>query len=75
LGAHARRSWLLFEKVLGPTTRVGIIAVEDCDYDPKRWWRASQGVRIVLDELIAYCYARFVFSPPKEPVPSPASAR
>lgn len=67
LGAHARRSWLLFEKVLGGKTRVGIIAVEDRDYDPKRWWRTSQGVRLVADEMLAYCYARFVFSPPKEP--------
>lgn len=66
LGAHARRSWLLFGKVLGEKTRVGIIAVEDRDYDPKRWWRTSQGVRLVADELLAYCYARFLFFPPKE---------
>ncbi|MBI5687768.1 MAG: YdcF family protein [Verrucomicrobia bacterium] len=74
-GAHARRSWLLFEKVLGGHTRVGIISIEDRDYDPKRWWKASQGVRLVMDELIAYCYARFLFSPPKEPSTSTAGAR
>jgi hypothetical protein len=66
LGAHARRSWLLFGKVLGKKTRVGIIAVEDRDYDPKCWWKTSQGVRLVADELLAYCYARFLFFPPKE---------
>jgi hypothetical protein len=74
-GAHARRSWLLFGKVLGDKTRVGIISVEDRDYDPKRWWRASQGVRLVMDEMLAYCYARFLFSPPREPPMSPTGAR
>ncbi|OHE76063.1 MAG: hypothetical protein A2107_05960 [Verrucomicrobia bacterium GWF2_62_7] len=66
LGAHARRSWLIFGKVLSEKTRVGILAVEDRDYDPKCWWRTSQGVRLVADELLAYCYARFLFFPPKE---------
>ena len=74
-GAHARRSWVLFAKVFSGTTKVGVISVEDRDYDSKRWWRASQGVRVVLDELIAYGYARLLFSPPKEPPASPARAR
>ena len=74
-GAHARRSWLLFEKVLGGKTKVGIISVEDRDYDPKRWWKTSLGVRLVTDEMLAYCYARFLFSPPKELPASPAGAR
>lgn len=75
LGAHARRSWLLFERVFAGKAHVGVIAVEDRDYDPKRWWRASQGVRLVMDELIAYSYARLLFSPPKEPPTSLTSAR
>jgi hypothetical protein len=74
-GAHARRSWLLFEKVFEGRAKVGVIAVEDRDYDSKRWWRASQGVRVVLDELIAYGYAKFLFSPPKELSTSPVGAR
>ena len=74
-GAHARRTWLLFEKVLGGKTKVGIISVEDRDYNPKRWWKTSQGVRLVTDEMLAYCYARFLFSPPRELPASPAGAR
>jgi hypothetical protein len=69
VGAHARRSRLLFEKAFGGGTRVGIIAVEDRDYDPGHWWKSSQGVRSVVDETIAYCYARFLYSPPRERLP------
>jgi hypothetical protein len=66
VGAHARRSRLLFEKTFGSNTRVGIITVEDRSYDPRHWWKSSQGVRSVVDEMIAYGYARFLFSPPRQ---------
>lgn len=75
LGAHARRSWLLFERVFAGKARVGVISIEDRDYDPKRWWKTSQGVRLVVDEMIAYSYARLLFSPPKEPPTSPTGVR
>ena len=61
LGVHARRSRLLFEKAFGRDLKIGIIALEDQDYDPARWWAYSTGVRSVVDELVAYCYARFLF--------------
>ena len=66
LGAHARRSRLLFQEAFGKSTRVGIIAIEDRSFNPTRWWTSSAGVRTVLDEMIAYGYARFLFSPSKE---------
>jgi uncharacterized SAM-binding protein YcdF (DUF218 family) len=69
VGAHARRSRLLFEKAFGGGTRVGIIAVTDRNYDPNHWWQSSQGVRSVVDEMIAYGYARFLFFPSREPLP------
>ena len=67
MGPHARRSRLLFEKAFGRDTRVGIIALEDRDYDPAHWWKSSQGVRTVTDELIAYGYARLLFHPAAQP--------
>ncbi len=70
-GAHARRTWLLFTKAFAGTTEVGIIAGEDLRYDGRRWWRTSEGVRDILDEAIAYLYARFLFRP--APAPPPAS--
>ncbi len=63
LGAHSRRTRLLYEKAFGPTTRVGIIAVPHRDFEPARWWRSSQGFRIVTGEVIAYLYARCLFHP------------
>jgi hypothetical protein len=58
LGAHARRSRLLYEKALGEGARVGIIAVEDRQFDARHWWRSSEGVRTTIDEAVAYAYAR-----------------
>ena len=65
VGPHARRSRLLYEEALGNEVRVGVISVEDRRFDPDHWWRSSAGVRTVVDELIAYLYARIVFSPPQ----------
>ena len=66
-GPHARRSRLLFEKALGKSVTVGVIALADREYDEQRWWHYSQGVRTVIDEALAYVYARLLFHPPAEP--------
>ncbi len=66
LGSHARRSWLLYEKAFGGTVRVGVISVNDRTYDPDHWWRSSAGVRELIGEVIAYIYARVVFTPDGE---------
>jgi hypothetical protein len=63
---HARRSQLLFSKALGPETSVGIIAVPNPDYDARRWWRSSEGVKDVFSESLAYFYARFFFHPSQD---------
>jgi hypothetical protein len=69
LGAHARRSRLMFETAFGSGSRVGIMDVADRDYDSRHWWKSSAGVRSVLDEMIAYGYARFLFFPSAEQSP------
>lgn len=69
VGAHARRSRLLFQEAFGNGTRVGVIGIEDRDYNPRRWWKSSAGVRSVLGEMIAYGYARFLFAPFHKPSP------
>ena len=61
-GVHARRSWILFEKVFS-SVNVGVIAISPNEYDASRWWLSSEGVRKVISESIAYIYARFIFSP------------
>jgi len=65
-GPHARRSRLMFEKALGKGVTVGVIAIPDNDYDVRRWWNSSQGVRTVIGEALAYAYARLLFYPPAE---------
>lgn len=63
LGPHARRTRMLFQDALGEGAIVGITAIEDQDYDPKRWWRSNAGVRTVIVEAIAYVYAQLLFRP------------
>jgi hypothetical protein len=60
-GAHARRSWLLYQKAFQDVGRIGIVVLDNPTYDAKHWWRSSEGVREVLGETIAYVYARFFF--------------
>jgi hypothetical protein len=60
---HSRRSRLLFQKALGNEVQVGVIAIPPADYDPKRWWRSSGGVRSVIGETLAYGYVRLFFWP------------
>lgn len=60
-GPHSRRSRLLFQKVFGSDAEIGILAMEDDSYDPRRWWASSAGFRVVTGEAIAYVYARFFF--------------
>jgi uncharacterized SAM-binding protein YcdF (DUF218 family) len=62
VGPHARRSWLMFDKVFGNDAEVGVVTLQDPTYDPKHWWRTSEGVREILGETIAYVYARFFFT-------------
>nr|WP_322734378.1 ElyC/SanA/YdcF family protein [Nostoc sp. DedVER02] len=60
LDVHTRRSWFLFKKLLTPNVQVGAIAAQTQDYEPNKWWDSSQGVRAIIDESIAYIYARFL---------------
>ena len=65
-GPHSRRSRLLFEKALGKGVIVGTLAIPDNEYDERRWWKTSEGVRTVIGEALAYGYARVFFHPPEE---------
>lgn len=58
IGAHSRRSRLLYQRALGPQVQVGVLPIESRDYDPQRWWRYSSGLRSVIGETVAYINAR-----------------
>ena len=59
LGAHARRSQLLFKKAFVGKVNVGVISAKDESYDHDNWWRSSSGVRTVLSETVGYIYSSF----------------
>ena len=63
LGAHGRRSRLLFEEAMGGGVKVGVISTGELRFDGGKWWNTSSGVREVVGETIAYAYARFLFHP------------
>jgi hypothetical protein len=59
MGVHSRRSRMLFETAFAGKADVGVISCPELDYDSSRWWNSSEGVKEVVTEVIAYCYARF----------------
>lgn len=63
VGAHSRRTRLMYEAAFGKELRIGIIAAEEKGFDPKHWWASSQGFRVVVDEVIAYLYVKLLFRP------------
>ncbi len=63
VGAHGRRSRMLFKKALGSDYSIGVTCLEDYSYDSESWYKCSEGVRSVLGEFIAYTYAILFFHP------------
>jgi len=63
IACHSRRSRLLYAKAFGGEVEVGSIALAALEYDPRHWWRTSEGVREVPFEFLAYLYVRFFFHP------------
>ena len=58
VGVHARKSWITFEKVLGNTYRVGVIAGPE-EYNAKYWPVSRRGLWLVLRNLSGYLYTRY----------------
>lgn len=58
-GPHARRSRLVYRKVFGPETPVGVIALASPSYDPDRWWRSSAGLKAVVSETLSWLFEWF----------------
>ena len=56
-GVHARRTRMIFARVLGDSIRVGVIAIPETRYGPQDWWSSSAGVKDVLGEVAGFAYA------------------
>lgn len=59
VGAHARRSYLLFRRAFGREYPLGVTSIAPVSYDMDRWYFHSVGVRHVTEEPIAWIYAKF----------------
>lgn len=59
VGAHARRSYLLFRVVFGKNYPLGIISVEPPGYHLEHWYTYSAGFKHVTMEFISWIYAQF----------------
>lgn len=53
VGAHARRTRLNYRHAFGEEMPVGVLAIDWLDYDPKRWWTSSAGLKQVMMETMA----------------------
>ena len=56
LGMHARRSRLVFAKVLGSGTEVGVISWVPADYLDGPWWRSSNRALELIKETVGYTF-------------------
>jgi uncharacterized SAM-binding protein YcdF (DUF218 family) len=84
LGAHARRTRLLYSMAFGEATRVGIIAGTPHDSDVEHWWTTSEAAKNVLMEVVSLAWTQCCFWPaargshderwgaPRSPRPAPA---
>ncbi len=57
LGVHARKSYVLFRKVMGQSIAVGVIAAQETTYNQKYWWLSMRGIRLMFRNTIGYIYA------------------
>lgn len=55
LGVHARRSRLVFAKVL-PDTQVGAISWRPSAYSPEPWWHSSERAEDLIKETVGYLF-------------------
>jgi hypothetical protein len=56
LGAHARRSRLVFAKVFPSRTAVGVVSWTPADYPPGAWWKSSERSLEFLKETVGWFY-------------------
>jgi len=60
LGIHSRRSLTLFKRVFRNQCQLGVLSIENRDYDPGRWFVSSEGLKMVITETISYCYTLLI---------------
>jgi hypothetical protein len=64
LGAHARRSRMLYRAAFGEGVRIGIVAGMPRRSVPQRWWTTSDGAKAVWLESASVAWTWCCFRPP-----------
>ncbi len=59
LGAHARKSLVLFKRAFSERVPIGVIAGTEDGYDTERWWLSARGIYTVLRKTVGYLYAEW----------------
>ena len=54
LWVHARKSFIIFQKALGPDIRVGAISAKHCRFSSEHWWLSMKGIYAVVKNGVAY---------------------
>ena len=54
LGPHARRSRLIYAKVFGPATQVGVVAFVPPKYGVEPWWLSTKRTACLFKESVGY---------------------
>jgi hypothetical protein len=75
LGAHARRSRLVFAKVCQPGTKVGVVDWAPSGYEAGPWWCSSDRAKELLTETAGYLFEGLLnsgrgFNSPSEGAPA-----
>ena len=63
LGAHARRTRMIYRQAFGDASRIGIIAGTPVDTDIVHWWRTSEAAKQVLAESLSLVWTQCCFWP------------
>jgi hypothetical protein len=63
LGAHARRTRMIYRQAFGDGSRIGIIAGAPFDTDLVHWWRTSEAAKQVLAESLSLVWTQCCFWP------------
>lgn len=65
VGAHTRRSRMVYRLAFGPSVAVGAIPAQPATFDADRWWTTSAGVKAVMGETLSIAWTACCFWPPK----------
>ena len=63
---HARRSQLVYRRMLGDSVMVGVIATKSLNRQPQNWWQESASRNYLLLQLAKYVYTKLFFFPSVE---------